>query len=684
MTEDIKQSWRKLRVQTHITGLDRLLYGGLCLGSNPYFILIKGAADTEKTVFGMQMLYGITQSLQDKKMEYNGPQMSYFYSTYNKKEYLNNMSTNAFLSTCMRQFQKKNLHQDIERLASSLSFTSLLFNTEELVCSNYIDPQSDVIPFSEINNNPDGLIVEGVMYYNVRTNALHIRNSEKRDEWKNMVYRRKYDTIHDYYINRDGKDSKTYIPQKLEEMVGIKMVDTSISTITDPSLLKIPSVAKLIGIELKSYSKHNMRKIKERIDLIKKDRDVFILIVDEHTPIFDDDADMIIDLSSEYADDYLSYYFKITKSRLQDTYLGYHQYKRREYGIDVFPSVFSYIQQRWYFKRGLLYTHSNVISERFFEYIDRKNFQKAKGISFSDYIKHRNERKENCYNDIFQPETINFASYDLLNKIMIGESASINEKPEKIYGNAGSVTGIIGDANTYKRFLTFGSAFNTTMGKEHVLLLLFNKEESTIRRRLICPARLQKKRHKDNCECMRCYEHIHFMNIPMGAITPEEFLYYFDRQLRNKYEEGKQIKRVIIDDLQILDYCYPKLNKDPLFLSAIMYVCREHGVDLYLLCDKQCDLCNPLRAMADNVICTEKKRNGKPRIYIERYAGYSITPSKMYCGEVKKVEELFVCRDRYDENGNKIQVPENFFIDSTVITDVKEFDIRKYWNNKGE
>ena len=88
--------------------------------------------------------------------------------------------------------------------------------------------------------------------------------------------------------------------------------------------------------------------------------------------------------------------------------------------------------------------------------------------------------------------------------------------------------------------------------------------------------------------------------------------------------------------------------------------------------------------MADNVICTEKKRNGKPRIYIERYAGYSITPSKMYCGEVKKVEELFVCRDRYDENGNKIQVPENFFIDSTVITDVKEFDIRKYWNNKGE
>lgn len=212
-------------------------------------------------------------------------------------------------------------------------------------------------------------------------------------------------------------------------------------------------------------------------------------------------------------------------------------------------------------------------------------------------------------------------------------------------------------------------------------MLLFNKEENTIRRRLPCPARLLRKKHKDNDGCMRCYEHIHFMNIPMGAITPEEFLYYFDRQLRNGYEEGKKIKRVIIDDLQILDYCYPKLSKDPLFLPAIMYVCREHGVALYLLCDTHCNLRNPLRAMADNVIITEKTSQGKPRVYIERYAGYSITPSKMFCGEVKNVEELFVCRDRYNEKGDRIQNSGNFSIDSTIIKDVKEADIKNYWKN---
>lgn len=672
-----KELWQDLRIQTHITGLDRLLYGGLCLRKEPYFILIKGAADTEKTAFGLQMLYGIAQSLKDEKIKFEKPE-AYFYSTYNSKSYLNNMSVNAFISTCMRQFQRRNLHQDRHVLSSA--FTNLLFKTDDLIGASHISSEIDPLPLSEIKNNPDGLIVEGAMYYNVRTEALHIRNSQKRDDKRNMVYTRKHNTINDYCEDK-GPDTKNPIdiPKNLEDMIGIKMAKLHIKDKQVPSSINIYPSAKLVGIELKAYSNHMMRRIKEKMDVYRKDKIVFILIVDEHTSVFDDNADMIIDLSSEYADDYLSYYFKITKSRLQDTYLGYHQYKRREYGIDVFPSVFSYIQQRWYFKRGLLYTHSNVISERFFEYLDRKRFQKAKDISFSDYIEHRDEYKKWCYNEIYQPDTMNVLSYDLLSRIMIGEPASGNNQSENIYGNVGSVTGIIGEGNTYKRFLTFGSAFSTTLDKEHVLMLLFNKEENTIRRRLSCPARLLRKKHKDNDGCMGCYEHIHFMNIPMGAITPEEFLYYFDRQLWNKYENGKKIKRVIVDDLQIIDYCYPKLSKDPLFLSAIMYVCREHGVALYLLCDTHCNLRNPLRAMADNVIITEKTGQGKPRVYIERYAGYSITPGKMFCGEVNNVEELFVCRDRYNEKGDRILNSGNFSIDSTVISDVKEADIKNYW-----
>ena len=322
---------------------------------------------------------------------------------------------------------------------------------------------------------------------------------------------------------------------------------------------------------------------------------------------------------------------------------------------------------------------SNVISERFFEYLDRKNFLKSKDISYSDYVENRDENKRKCYEDFYRPETLNFASYDLLNKIFILESIESKTETENIYGNAGSVTGIIGDGNTYKRFLTFGSAFSTTLGNDHVLIILLNKEDNTIRRRLACPARLHKRKHKNGYECMQCYEHIHFMNIPIGAITPEEFLYYFDRQLKSKYNQGKRIKRVIIDDLQIIDYCYPKLGKDPLFLPALMNVCREYGVALYLLCDKQCKLKDPLRALADNIICTEKTNDGHPKIYIERYAGYNNTPSKMYCGEVKDVKKLFVCHDYIDEKDNHIRKQENFLIDSTVIKDHNICDLSNFW-----
>lgn len=673
MTEEV---WKEARVRTRISGLDRLLYGGLCLGQEPYLIVMKGAADTEKTMFGMQMLYGIAQSLADEDMGYRDTVTPCFISTYNSESFLNSLAVNAFISNCVRYYQKANLHSDFRQASST--FTSLLFNTDKLICKSYPSMKINTIPLLDLSNSPDKLIVEGALYFNVRTNALHMRTSEKRDTRHNMVYGRKFDTIREYAIEEsECEGEKLYTSQKLEELTGMKMVDMCIKKADKASKGNLPS--KLLGIELQSYSKHKMREIKKKVDELCKGMHVVILIVDEHTAIFDDEADMIISLSSEYADDYLSYYFRITKSRLQETAEGYHQYKRREYGIEVFPSVHSYIQQRWYLRRGLLYTHSDVISECFFEYIDRKSFLGAPAISYSDYIENKRSYKEKCYEDIYQAGAMNFASYDLLNKILIGEDAT-NEETENIYGNVGSVTGIIGNGNTYKRFLIFGGAFRTALGDEHVLLLLLNKEDITIRRRLACPARLCKRKHKEGGECMRCYEHIHFMNIPMGAITPEEFLYYFYRQIKSKYEAGARIKRIIIDDLQMIDYCYPKLAKDPLFLPALMSICREYGVALYLLCDKQCNLRNPLRALADNIICTEKTEDGNPLIYIERYAGYNITPSKMYCGEVTNTETLFVCHERYNEKGERVRQARNYSIDSTVIKDRKVFDITAYWN----
>ena len=205
-------------------------------------------------------------------------------------------------------------------------------------------------------------------------------------------------------------------------------------------------------------------------------------------------------------------------------------------------------------------------------------------------------------------------SIDLLNKIfipvnplrhLIHKSKEEDDfiENEYMYGNAGFVTAVVGKANTYKRFLTFGGIFGSASTKDHTLIIMMNKEESVMRRRLICPARYS---GKDIKYCRNCYHYIHFMNICMGNITPEEFLYYLEKQIEVPYddEQKKKIRRIVIDDLQILDFCFPRLEGNGLFLAALAELCRVNDIILYILCDTTSKLYPTLHALADNVIFT--------------------------------------------------------------------------------
>ena len=120
-----------------------------------------------------------------------------------------------------------------------------------------------------------------------------------------------------------------------------------------------------------------------------------------------------------------------------------------------------------------------------------------------------------------------------------------NDVKDLIYGFRGGVTAIVGDANTYKRFFTFGCAFSSSVSKEHTLFLLLNKEDSMIRRRLACPARSKKDKKCE--ECKNCYSFLHFMNISMGNITPDELIFFLRKQLEVGFKDGKKVTRVIME-----------------------------------------------------------------------------------------------------------------------------------------
>lgn len=140
-------------------------------------------------------------------------------------------------------------------------------------------------------------------------------------------------------------------------------------------------------------------------------------------------------------------------------------------------------------------------------------------------------------------------SIDLLNRVfipinplrhLIHKSKEEDDfiENEYMYGNAGFVTAVVGRANTYKRFLTFGGIFGSACAKDHTLIIMMNKEETVTRRRLVCPARPScgdweknnEKSKEKNKACLNCYHYIHFMNFCMGNITPAEFLYYLENR----------------------------------------------------------------------------------------------------------------------------------------------------------
>lgn len=171
------------------------------------------------------------------------------------------------------------------------------------------------------------------------------------------------------------------------------------------------------------------------------------------------------------------------------------------------------------------------------------------------------------------------------------------------------------------------------------------------------------------------------MSIYPEYITRDEFIYMLHQRIKLAFDkkENRFVKRIIIDDLQILDYSFPFLKDDSDFLSAIMNICREHDISLYILCDKEAKSRDILKALADNVVCTEKTQDGKPKIYVERCSGYYNPPSKMYCGIVDKIEKLFECNEQYCENAeNKY----HFTISPIRIEDMTIPNNDHFWNRK--
>lgn len=674
------------KIKTNILGLDKLLFDGLDLSRNHTVIIIKGNETTERTLLGLQLLYGIGQSIS----KHDSSVVPQFISTYLGNEYMDDMLLDILIASAIQKMTKKAVSGETNSKISN-GFAREIFKMDEIICADYKNNVYGQLPLKEIKFDTDRLICEEAIYYNNRTNALHYRMLEMQSDERNILYNRKYETISEYF--EDKEELIVFDKQKrmsqLSTFLDFPFINAQLKY--EPNIDNLSNIAfqnpesAFIAFDLRIFSEKENTIFNQLITAMSSKTKVSIFIVPDKTIIPEHLVDIIIEMKTSMNANYLLQYLSITKNRCQISALGWHQYKRRDYGIEVYPSLHTYFQQRRYLQRALVYTHSNVITDTFQQYLDKNAYNGNYNANYTDYNETRNEVANDYYQALYPQYNTDYNSVDILERILLSENSPVNRFPKghkchkqdahnQIHDYHGGVTAVIGESNTYKRFLTFGGIFSSALNREHTLLLLLNKDDATIRRRLACPARAKKD---SACkECRECYSYIHFMNICMGNITPEEFIYFLERQIEVSFTCGKKIQRIVIDDLQILDYCFPLLHNSPLFLSALVSVCRDREISLYLLCDKNGSIVNELKTVADNVVCTDRADNDKLEIYIERFAGYNNTPSKIYCGRINSVKELFECYKRKNEK----EIDVTFYgLNSMQIEDHHTSSMNKYW-----
>lgn len=645
MNDKIVENNEVQRIPTRICGLDNLLYGGLDIIKRPFTIVIRGGAGSESTLFGLQLLYGIALSLSEKERDtpFTKPVTPYFVTSCHKKIDIDTLMIDTFISSCIYSMTRRII--DKSYCESDLSkLTNTFFETKTIVNYNNWPNGSPKMPIQEIKTKPDQLIAESVMYYNNRTRALHYRTADNIADLSNMVYKRKHQSINEYLTPKD----KDEINQFLYGALHTQLLNTEIRSLEEMEHIVAPV---LIAVEMDNTKEKTFDEMRETITKLKKMAAISILIVDEETNIPANDSDILIDLYNKTRNGYVLHYLNMKQNSHQSSVLGEHQYKRRDFGIEVFPSIHTYSKIKKNYHRSLIYTQSNIIDDTFPQYLNRNARHHHDIYSYEDFINNKSKFTDVMMNELHPSNNVKLISYDILKKIFLtGQKEDCKQKDYCYHDEEGLVTAIIGGGNTFKRYLTIGSAFSAAVNNEDTLIVVLNKEKHLIHKRMACPARMRHNCYKPHCA--DCYRHFHLMNIYPEYITRDEFIYMLHQRIKLAFDKpaGSYIKRIIIDDLQILDYSFPFLKGDGDFLSAIMNICREHDISLYILCDKEAKSRDILKALADNVVCTEKTGDGKPRIYVERCSGYYNPPSKMYCGVVDKIEELFECNEQYCAN----------------------------------
>lgn len=707
------------KISTGIQGLDKMLLGGLQLplirsgedvasSEKGIIIVLKGDRGTDKTLFAMQMMHGIAKSLNNLEAK---PKAPAFYSLDKKTDQMNDMLLDFIISKCIDRMirTRRNNEWTGSRFADAIFDTSKIRAGATQSCTPPPFPEN-------LKSKIDSYISEGIVFYNIRTNSLHFKTAQSIDSQANILFTRRYDNISDYQKvssifssegnfdfrndffevqfnghipsengNKDSRKEMEYkyvtTPShtfsKILSHIQKGAEDNSKNNSMPSSCIVIDGLIKISDSDLKSFELTPFEHI------LRKSALVTIIVIDDLDEKLKISADILIELGrvENNKENYTSHALRICKSVFQMYAYGWHEYKKRDYGIEVYPSSHLQLQQKRYLPQAKILVQLGILDNHYVRHVSAKVSGDVKDhVRLKEYDDYK--RMENTSMDVLR---------NLYFKKRSKTITTVGEALQELFGyennnTFGKIIAILGSPNSFKFYLAAGSCFCASKQGIHTLFLTFDRLIDNLRDHIMCPAwntlgekmcvpcfndlsdsKISKKytdeysctancsRHCKLSECNRCYSNMHSFNINMGCISTDELLHYLNEQLDICFNKDahQKIRRIIIDDLQKIDYSFPFLKGNDLFLSAIKNYCQQKCIDLIILCDKNAGLARCLRSLADNVICMERNEEAKSlSIYIEKFSG--ITPPSHILKEgimVDKIEEgksiydIFECQE---------------------------------------
>lgn len=691
------------KLSTGIPGLDTLFHGGIQLtdfdNQKGLIVAIRGAKGCNKTLLAMQLMQGISCAL---KTSESSPR---FISLNKSKDDLNDMYYDILISRLLNTFCE--IESMTHKICKGEKLKELRQNIQVVIGELFIDKEGNKCADCSIMNK----IADRVIYYNTRTNNLHLRRVQKDtyrigryilgnygDDVDNVSYKRaSHPDIN--LINKSLREISYIINDSLYEVQNVLDVDYRDGDNKQKAIVKLQNIINDIGLNkldssclvIDGFSALSSKELSEvpyaELENLLRDHNNVALLVFDERPEARINADIVIDMRRTEAPDeeYVYHELQISKSVFQTAALGWHQYKKRDTGIDVFPSIHMLLSKRNYLPYKLLTMRNSVLQETYEEY-----------LSYTDCCRIANGSKPNEGDEVSKYyESKELREYDILHCIAHSGNTpeQVGDFSEVIWGNAiGSnnqlihgwhdhlpSTAIIGNPNSHKRQFAIAGAFHAAKSGEHTIFVLFDKNEADMRRRMRCPNIHTKAKEwncdsekvicsncghyvKDDCEiaeCYKCYRFIHFFQIRMGCISAEEFFDALLKQIQyfNKLSDGKPC-HIVIDDLQKIDYSFPFLRKTPLFLSTLITLCRQNFAELKMICDKRANLVGELCSLSDNVLCIYRDETDldKITVYMERNFG-GLHSSGLAKFLISLDDELFICNDgKFSINENNIQI----------------------------